>query len=532
MPVYGTKGTPSVSNSPGTRTLAFPGWVDENGDLWLFGGARGPNDSIRNDLWKYNISSGAWTWMHGNTSFDSPGIYGTKGVSSPANTPGARDETTCSWVDSAGNFWLFGGRGYDVNGDYGLLNDLWRYDPGANEWTWMNGSNTVNDPGVYGVKGTPDSNNRPSGRWVYSHWKDDDGDLWLFGGQGNFGYYSDLWKYDVSANEWAWMHGPNTSNDAGTFGTKGVPSSSNNPPAIMETRACWQDDCYFYLFGGNSMAGCYNTLWRYDPETDEWTWLHGKNTANDAGKYGTKGMASPSNMPAASKGAVSWRDDNGNFWLFGGFVFSEFSVVDALWKYVPEVPTCNPAPVSIVSFNGKQEKQVNVLQWTTASEINNDYFTIEKSPDGDDFEIFATVEGSGNSNTEKNYHCTDNEPFEDVAYYRLKQTDFDGTYSYSGIVSVQTDTIPEQQMVYNIHPSPANNVLHFIAGMPENSEVTVKITNSAGQTVLRKPFTCPAGKNELSLDVSGLPEGVYFINMETTSGRSPDSKMLMTSREE
>jgi hypothetical protein len=126
---YGTKGTPAPDNVPGARYGAVS-WTDAAGNLWLFGGVG------LNDLWKY--SAGEWTWMSGSDTHDQPGTYGTQGTPAPDNTPGAR-EGAATWIDTTGNFWLFGGMGLDSTGTGGYLNDLWKYTGG--EWTWMSGSN-------------------------------------------------------------------------------------------------------------------------------------------------------------------------------------------------------------------------------------------------------------------------------------------------------------------------------------------------------------------------------------------------------
>ena len=116
---YGTKGVPSTDNIPGERYAAF-NWVDNNGDLWLFGGygATGNCFQIRikfvagyNDLWKYTVSNGTWTWIAGDSGLSSAlGVYGTLGTPNIANYPGARGWGS-TWVDSSNNLWLFGGGG-------------------------------------------------------------------------------------------------------------------------------------------------------------------------------------------------------------------------------------------------------------------------------------------------------------------------------------------------------------------------------------------------------------------------------------
>jgi len=96
----------------------------------LFGGLGYDGSGIYgnlNDLWKYNPSSGEWTWMGGSSSGGQQGSYGTKGSAAASNVPGARDGAA-SWVGPDGNLWLFGGLGNDGSGIYGHLNDLWRLD--------------------------------------------------------------------------------------------------------------------------------------------------------------------------------------------------------------------------------------------------------------------------------------------------------------------------------------------------------------------------------------------------------------------
>src|SRR4030095_409313 len=110
------------------------------------------------------------------------GVYGTQGVPSPNNMPGARGENFWTWVDTSGNLWLYGGIGHDVNGLSQVLSDLWKYDIANDEWTWIDGSDTGTVTAVYGTKGIPDPANTPGGRaYGSSSWVDDSNRLWLFG---------------------------------------------------------------------------------------------------------------------------------------------------------------------------------------------------------------------------------------------------------------------------------------------------------------------------------------------------------------
>ena len=98
-----------------------------------------------------------WTWMSGSNTVNAVGIYGSQGLASASNVPGARSYSA-GWTDSSGNLWLFGGWGFATNGAVGAtgsLNDLWEFTPSTKEWTWVGGSNTASiDQGggnVWGV---------------------------------------------------------------------------------------------------------------------------------------------------------------------------------------------------------------------------------------------------------------------------------------------------------------------------------------------------------------------------------------------
>lgn len=127
--MYGSLGTGSVTNTPGARNGSVS-WIDRSGNLWLFGGdgidSTGTGGGIGtslNDLWKFNPTAKTWTWAGGSNLENAVGVYGALGAASTSNVPGSR-YSAVSWIDTSGNFWLFGGQ--TGSGD---LNDLWEYQP-------------------------------------------------------------------------------------------------------------------------------------------------------------------------------------------------------------------------------------------------------------------------------------------------------------------------------------------------------------------------------------------------------------------
>lgn len=332
--MYGTPGVGTTGNVPGARQSSVA-WRDASGNFWLFGG-NGLDSAgsflLLNDLWKYN--SGQWTWMGGSNIGNQQGTYGSLGVPAMGNIPGARRDAV-NWVDSSGNLWLFGGNGYDSTGANGPLNDLWKYSAGT--WTWVSGSNLVNQSGVYGTQGVPAPGNVPGARNSSAGWTDAQGDLWLFGGAGQSGFLNDLWRY--SNGQWTWMAGSASPYQPGAYGTQGV-SAAGNVPGARQTSVAWTDASgNFWLFGGNGIdstggMGLLNDLWKYT--NGEWTWMSGAKLINQEGMYGTQGMPAPSNVPGARFETVGWVDANGNLWLLGGYGVAAATEdrLNDLWMYM------------------------------------------------------------------------------------------------------------------------------------------------------------------------------------------------------
>jgi N-acetylneuraminic acid mutarotase len=353
--VYGTLGTASASNVPRGEAYGMS-WIDLSGNMWFFGGF-GTSSSWYNNLWKYSPSSGEWTWENGSSSSGAHGVYGTKGVAAATNVPGARSSGV-TWVDSSGNLWMFGGYGYDVNGNNSDLNDLWEYSPSSGEWTWVGGSNTVSASGVYGTKGTASASNIPGARAGPVTWKDASGNFWLFGGNNQSGDFNDLWTYNLSTGQWTWVSGSNGQNADGTYGTLGTASSSNVPPSEAYGTSWIDLSGNMWFFGGNNTSNDLNNLWKYNPSTGQWTWEGGTSGVNAHGVYGTLGVASSSNVPGARENPMSWTDSSGNFWLFGGLGYGssgssagylndvwEFSTSSGQWTWVSGASSTNASGV-------------------------------------------------------------------------------------------------------------------------------------------------------------------------------------------
>ena len=365
---YGTQGVPSTTNNPGSRALPIS-WTSLDGRLWMFGGnGHATTGSLGNlnDLWNYNATTSEWEWVTGANVISQVGAYGTKGVASATNTPGARNGSI-TWKDNAGNLWLFGGQGFGNVATNGNLNDLWKFDVVSKEWTWISGSNIVNQLGIYGTKGVPSTTNTPGARTESISWTDNNGNFWLFGGTGKSstafdGLLNDLWSYNTTTNEWTWVSGGNGINVVGTYGTQGVGSVSNIPGTRSGSVSFKDASGDLWLFGGNGWATTASTgnlcdLWKYNIASNQWTWVSGTNALNSLAIYGTKGFPVASNRPSGRIWTRGWVDSSDNFWLYGGSGQAavagggtlndlwQYNKTTNLWVWVEGANVVNAAPV-------------------------------------------------------------------------------------------------------------------------------------------------------------------------------------------
>lgn len=165
-------------------------------------------------------------------------------------------------------------------------------------------------------------------------------------------------------------------------------------------------------------------------------------------------------------------------------------------------------PIELLDFTAKPAGDVVEIDWTTATEINNNFFTIERSVDGERFEMVTRIDGAGNSSSEIEYGIKDQDPIKGVSYYRLKQTDFDGTVSFSDVVSVR---ISEFEM--SLYPNPTKGLVNLEINNNQREKLDIQVLNAAGQIVDVQHVSTIKGFNNYTLNVARLPKGVYTVKV-------------------
>ena len=185
-------------------------------------------------------------------------------------------------------------------------------------------------------------------------------------------------------------------------------------------------------------------------------------------------------------------------------VFSNINLQDGDLITLGNTDVSIPLPIELLEFKVFQEGKNVVAEWTTVSELNNDFFTLERSPDANSWTSIVELQGAGTTNEVKEYQTIDDKPLRGLAYYRLKQTDFDGQYSYSPIKIVETEFTNN----IKIYPNPSVGVFN-VSGI-ESEDVIISVFNILGQQV---PFAIDE-EYGIQIDLCDGPAGVYIVKVK------------------
>lgn len=259
-------------------------------------------------------------------------------------------------------------------------------------------------------------------------------------------------------------------------------------------------------FQANS-TGCAGT-WRYTLNINVSNTLFNVNT--------NVTEADPTLTASSSASSWQWLDCNDGYSAITGETGQAFTATDN-GSYAVEVTgsgcidTSNcvlitTLPIDLLSFKAKRNNSQVEFEWITVTETNNDYFTIERSADLNRWEVIKMIDGAGNSNEVREYKATDDAPLSGVSYYRLKQTDYDGEFSYSEVEVIDQFSI---QQDISIFPNPTNDRITI-----EGSDINltgINVLDLNGQNLTSKLVIFQKSQSTLELDLINLEPGIYFV---------------------
>jgi hypothetical protein len=175
----------------------------------------------------------------------------------------------------------------------------------------------------------------------------------------------------------------------------------------------------------------------------------------------------------------------------------------------------NPLPIELMSFNSACESQNTRITWTTATEENNDYFTILRSSDGLNFEKIGLMDGAGNSTTARSYEFIDRNTTGQSHYYKLSQTDYDGTTEEYGPIR-STPCANENQLSAAAYQT-SQDELSVLINNPASGQVKLTLLSLEGKLLLTQAQSFEYGEHLIRLNTSGISSGIYIVRVETTT---------------
>ena len=172
-------------------------------------------------------------------------------------------------------------------------------------------------------------------------------------------------------------------------------------------------------------------------------------------------------------------------------------------------------PVTLISFSAQAQENGQVrLNWSTASEVSNSFFTVERSQDGINFELIGTREGAGNSDRTINYEFTDLYPEAGANFYRLKQTDFNGEFEYSEVLRVFVNA-NSGEISFRLFPNPVSKnqelTLEINGGIPANNQLQYEIVSLKGRKLLSGELEIE--RNRATINIGHWNSGLYLLRI-------------------
>jgi len=217
----------------------------------------------------------------------------------------------------------------------------------------------------------------------------------------------------------------------------------------------------------------------------------------------TKFSATVSGLSGPTTGRIAFR-----YWVLKGGPSGDNSNFIGVDDFSYDFGTL---PVTFKSFDGIMQNGQSLLKWTTTNEINNKGFDVERSADGQVFSPISFVAGQNNSNVENNYTYTDVKPVNGTNYYRLKQIDNDGKFTYSGIIQLK-NVIAD--FAWSVYPNPVVDNGWMQVQLPNAAKVSVQIVSSTGNIIsMIDKGTLQTGTYSIPLNLDKAAKGMYIIKL-------------------
>lgn len=254
--------------------------------------------------------------------------------------------------------------------------------------------------------------------------------------------------------------------------------------------------------------------------------------AEGAGGGGGGGYVAITNLPALSISVLggAYGTSNSpsvaNFTPNGGTRGGAGETASLTGSFNPYSASSNPLPVKLTSFTVSPKENGAFAEWATSSEINNDYFILERSWDGISFEELGQVKGAGTTTLPRHYSFTDDAPFPETSYYRLKQVDFDGQSETFSIRPFTYTNTPAEMKILQLGPNPYHEEITIMMQLPSSTQLRAELFTNDGKKLWETLQDVDAGRQVFTLNPDVQQNGVYLLRLSDTAGKTITTRLV------
>lgn len=288
-----------------------------------------------------------------------------------------------------------------------------------------------------------------------------------------------------------------TTTDMNTPYPSAVTNMNSSPPVVDES--LWVVDRFWHIDARSySVKPTVTMIINYDPAANETGITNTINQTNLLAQRFNTSIGSWQSLLFGTNDAFNTRVTG--ITISSADFFEDWILVDQT----------HPLPVTLTEFNATCKQENIIIDWTTATEINNDYFIVEKSYDAINFFELAQVQGAGNSNVANHYSIIDLNPTSGTSYYRLKQVDFDGTTAYHQIIASNCtkNKFDFNQFILN------NNSLSFNISTSFAEKINIYFYDYRSRLISSKVQSIVKGNNQISLNNLAISTGIYMLSVQ------------------
>lgn len=289
--------------------------------------------------------------------------------------------------------------------------------------------------------------------------------------------------------------------------------------ATTATELTARFDNWVTVPNGPVSSECVTSNYSLLPMLNNGYWTFTPSPLSPTGTYNiTLASRSQTNASAIGGFTVAKSINSGSSWMLDGTCVVSSTAASASRIGLSDFgqfgvgQVSSPLPIELISFTAVEKEDHNLLEWVTLAEVNNEVFTLERSSNGNDFYAIGTVPGAGNSKVVLSYSFKDMKPLSGVNYYRLRQTDYDGTSTTSKIIAIRRHGSGTFNVIAS--PNPSKGVFNLAVSASTTGMYKLKVTDASGKGIIEDQVEITGDHMMLPIDLTSFQAGLYNLTLE------------------